>query len=402
MTAGSIDSLTHKKRYSPLFLLVFCTFCLLSLIALGAVFMNIAIGVPYDWVAYWASAHELVHHLNPYDSIVVRALEIAHGYPVTQHVLSTRNPPNALFLMVLLGYFPAYAAALLWRAIILACLLSCIRLLMHDANTSMRTYGLALCFTPAYFTFMSGQASIFALLGFLLFVKLHRLHPFFGGAALSLCAIKPHLFLPLAVVILVWIVTRRAYRVVWGALTAIFMEAAFPLYFDHAVWSHYLLNIRADGIQTQFLPTIAVELRFLIGNETTWIVFVPAVVASIWAGWYFRRHRDDWDWDEHGPILLLVSLLVTPYAWIFDGVLALPAILRAAERCSNTMLAVLMTIMAVGTLQFFFLKVVNAPSLIWQVPAWLLWYVLAIRFPLGDTQASCQRLSQGIQYERSR
>lgn len=67
----------------------------------------------------------------------------------------------------------------------------------------------------------SRQSTIFALLGAVLFLPLHERRPFLAGAALSLCAFKPHLFLPFAVVLLLWIVQKRMYRLVPGLCTAV-------------------------------------------------------------------------------------------------------------------------------------------------------------------------------------
>jgi hypothetical protein len=50
---------------------------------------------------------------------------------------------------------------------------------------------------------------------------LQRGTPYFAGAALLMCVLKPRLFIPFGAVLFVWIVTRKRYRIVAGAVAAI-------------------------------------------------------------------------------------------------------------------------------------------------------------------------------------
>ena len=67
----------------------------------------------------------------------------------------------------------------------------------------------------------AGQTALFALLGLILFMRFHRSHQFLSSVSLWLCAIKPHLFLPFAAVLLVWVILSRSYRVLMGAVLAL-------------------------------------------------------------------------------------------------------------------------------------------------------------------------------------
>ncbi len=50
-------------------------------------------------------------------------------------------------------------------------------------------------------------------------------------------------------------------------------------------------------------------------------------MGCIWALAYFWPRRRSWDWFENGSLLVLVSIFVAPFGWIFDQSLAIPAIL---------------------------------------------------------------------------
>lgn len=105
---------------------------------------------------------------------------------------------------------------------------------------------------------------------------------------------------------------------------------------------------------------------------------VPAILGLIWMAWYWWRHRAAWSWREQGPLLLAVSVLVSPYSWPFDQVLFLPAIVQAcAAGVSKRSLAVLVALSALAAV--LILKIhLESPAYVWTGPAWLLW-VLWVR-----------------------
>jgi len=89
---------------------------------------------------------------------------------------------------------------------------------------------------------------------------------------------------------------------------------------------------------------------------------------------------------------MLVSIVLAPFGWLFDQVLAIPALLDGAYRTrSSTMLvllaagSVLVTVDSLWGVNFF-----SAFNL-WTAPAWLAWYVgaclLGVRAKAGNEAA---------------
>lgn len=389
-TSGALSIRTTPK-HSRSFLAVFAVFVVVSVVGLSGVFVAIAKVRVQDWIAYWAAGHQLVRHINPYDSQVIQKLEISQGLHAATHVLMARNPPFALYFMAPLGHLNAQTASILWRLLLASCLaLSCHLIWTLLGRPSGGWYRIGYVFAPALSCVAMGQTSILALLGLLLFFDLHQKQPFVAGIALSLCAIKPHLFLPFVVALLGWIVTRQAYRLLAGAAVALIAESLFPLYFDHSVWSHYRMMIRTDGIEGQFTPTIGVAIRFLLNRHAMWLEFIPVAAGCVWAAWYFYRNRESWNWLTQGALLMMVALTVTPYAWLPDYVLLLPFIISLVYRCSETALTVLLALMSVATIQFLLGVELYSPWYLWQTVAWLGWYLYALRVstqPRGQLKA---------------
>ena len=367
-----------SDRHSPLFLASFVIFVLVSVVSVSGVAFSIATGTVQDWVSYWAAGHLLVHHANPYDNAAVVQLERAHGLNPRTHVLIARNPPSALWTMAPLGYLSFYAGGLLWRLLQALLLGVCVHLLwVQSGRTPGRWHLLAFLFIGSIACVGSGQSSIFALLGTVVFLRFRENRPLAAGAALSLCAFKPHLFLPFALVMLLWTVQRRMYRLFLGLGAAVAGQLllAWCIYPD--VFASYAHAMLSDGIEDQYMPAIAVALRFLISRHAMWLGFVPALLGCAWATWYFARKRTGWNWSQELPLLLLVSLIAAPYAWIVDGVLVVPAIVSVAPVCSESSRAALLLLMSAAIFQYCLAANMDSPWLLWQVPAFFGWYLYA-------------------------
>lgn len=335
-----------------------------------------------DFISYWATGQQLVHHGNPYDPIAMERIEHAAGWAGTG-AYYMRNPPWALPLAWPLGLLSIRAVVLPWSLLMFAVLAASVRILWKMFGTRARRIDLlGYGFPPALLCVVMGQTSLLALLGLVLFLRLHRTQPVWAGAALWLCTLKPHLFVPFAVVLLSWIVISRGYRILLGAGIAGAVSCLLTVWIDPGAFAQYLAWARISGISQQPVPCLAVLLRKIIDPSATWLVVVPGILASVWALQYFFHHKEHWDWIEHGGLLVLVSLVVAPYCFLFDQSLAIPALLYAAERfASRGALIALAGLYLFVELQPLFFPAPSVAYWIWLLaaPAWLAWYWIAGR-----------------------
>ncbi len=339
------------------------------------------LAVSRDFVVYWATGQQLVHHGNPYDATAMGQTEHGAGFD-GKGVYYMRNPPWSLPLALPLGFMSARVAALPWSLFILGLLIWSVRMLWKMFGTpGTHLEWLGFCFPPALICVIAGQTAIFLLLGLVLFLRLYAKHPFWAGAALWFCTLKPHLLLPFAVVLLLWIVLTRSYRIALGAIAAIAASCAVTELLDPHAWSQYSHWAHNSGIANEFIPCLSVMLRNAINPATHWLVFVPALAGCAWALVYFWPRRHAWDWLEHGNLVLLVSVFVAPYCWLWDHSLAIPALLYGVARTtSRSMIAVLALLFVALIVQPFAFQVgLNSKLFLWPAAAWLLWYVVALR-----------------------
>jgi Glycosyltransferase family 87 len=335
-----------------------------------------------DFVVYWATGQQLVHHGNPFDEVAMTRIEHGAGLPDAYTVGFMRNPPWSLPLAMPLGFLPLRLATLLWSLVLLGCLLYSVHLLwiMHGRPAN-QLHWLGLSFGPALLCLMMGQTSLFPLLGFVLFLRLHGTRPFLAGVSLWLCMLKPHLFLPFGVVLLVWIVVTRSYKVLTGTVVALAASCALVYCVDPMAFSQYMHMIRTVGVDAEFIPCLSIVLRFWISEKTIWIQYVAPAIACAWAIVYYWRHRRSWDWLKEGGMLMVVSIFAAPYCFLYDQGLVIPGLLQGVYLTRSRMLLVILALSSIVVEAELISAVkIHSAQFLWTGAAWLAWYLLAIRF----------------------
>ena len=285
-----------------------------------------------DSIAYWAAARLLTTQQNPYDHAGVLTLERSQGYS-EDRPLVLRTPPWSLFLVLPLGGLSPFLAWVAWVVILLACLIVGLRLtrkLYEKEFTSQNLFAVvAYTFAPVPACLVAGQMGLVLMLGIVLFLFLERKHPFWAGAALVLPFAKPHLLSLFWLVFAVWVVARRKSLLAIGFTSAFVAATVLALLFDHQVFAHYREMLQVAAIQKEFIPALSGVLRLLLFRRFFWAQFVPLALGIVWSVRYVLRNWAMWDWRVHGPALLVVSVLTTPYEWLSDETVLIPAVLQA-------------------------------------------------------------------------
>jgi hypothetical protein len=346
-----------------------------------------------DFVVYWATGQQLAHHSNPYDWNAMMRIEHSAGLAAGRQGGLMRNPPWGLILAWPLGFAGLQVGAVLWSLAQLTSLMVSIHTLwrMHGSpRTSLIWLGVA--FAPALLCLITGQTSVFLLLGFVQFLRLHRSHPFRAGASLWLCTLKPHLFLPIGIVLLAWILVSKKYRLLAGATVAMAASCLAVAFIDPAAWAEYARMMRNAGIESEHILCLSVALRLWLSPQRLWLNYLPTAVGCTWALGYFWPRRHTWDWMRNGSPLMLTSLVTAPYAWISDGSLAIPALLQGAYLTRSRMLLVVLASASVLIeIELFCGFKLDSPLYLWTAPAWLGWYLLATR--IKRTEAKQNRIT---------
>jgi hypothetical protein len=344
-----------------------------------------------DSVQYWATGHLLVDHQNPYDPYEVLDLERSQGHAAELRPLMFRVPPWGLLLVAPFGLLDPFWAWFVWFSCSLAAVVisvrTCRSLFGVDGAGAHDCALAAYLFAPVLACLEAGQIDAFLLLGMVLFLRWEKERPFWAGVALLLPFAKPHLFFVFGVACLSWMIWRRRLMTLAGFAAGLIVCLAVALWFDPAVFAHYRAMLAQQAIGEEFIPSLAGVLRLLVAHQFFWVQFLPAAVGAGWAAWFWAAHRTEWNWREHGPIVLLVSVLVSPYAWLPDEIVLLPVVFQAAGwlfggRISRKVTVSVSALIALNVL-LVVMAVVQVPlpsgAYVWSGLVWVAWYGLGRR-----------------------
>ena len=104
----------RKTDFADFIIVVACVLAMSFMVLLLAAMPFIpALAGSRDYLVYWATGQQLVHHANPYDAEQMGRLEHQAGLTLAGSYYM-RNPPWALPLAFPLGFIPERVGALPW------------------------------------------------------------------------------------------------------------------------------------------------------------------------------------------------------------------------------------------------------------------------------------------------
>jgi len=342
-----------------------------------------------DSLAYWSAGRLLIQGQNPYDHLQVFRLEREHGYS-DERPLVLRTPPWSLFMVVLLGPLSPFGAWLCWMAFSFGSLLAAMRIcrtLYGQRTPRDLVSAVGYTFAPIPACLVSGQMGLVLLLGIVLFLWWERERPFWAGAILILPFAKPHLLSLFWLTLFLWVVARKKRELALGFICAFLSAIAIGLLFDVRVFQDYREMLRTASIAHEFIPALSGVLRLIFFHRLFWVQFVPIAGGLVWCAWFFWRNFANWNWTEHGPALLIVSVLTTPYSWLADESVLLPAILqgaafayqaRAQMKVRTKLALVMFALLNMLLLLILRSKIPFATGIyFWSSLVWFFWYFFA-------------------------
>jgi hypothetical protein len=345
-----------------------------------------------DFVEYWAAGRLFVHGGNPYSPQGLFELQKAAGWTDSVPLIMW-NPPWTLLLTAPFVFFSYTSGQFLWLLFHVTLILVSVQQLWcvyGGAVTRSRTpWVLAVTYVPTIFVLIIGQISpvvLAALTGFLYFHQ--RKHFFAAGASAAILSVKPHLLYLFWIIFALSVWREREWRVVSGALVVGFSIAVVPLLIDPQVYSQYLALYEIKDILTPWdwlTPTLRTATRIFIGPTHVGLQFAPSLAGIAWVIFHWYRQRDHWDWREQLPCIVLVSVVTSFFAWTYDQVVFLPAIIEAAiwirQQLSpwHSFWAARIYIFINVCHALFRIWVANELWYFWLAPAFLLNYVIFLR-----------------------
>jgi Glycosyltransferase family 87 len=341
-----------------------------------------------DFIEYWTAAKLLLSGGNPYSPAELLQSEQAVGW--TQPVpLIMWNPPWTLTFTLPIGLLDYGNAQFAWFLLHALIIFVGAQVLwqIYGGNPQQSRYAWlsVLTFAPTYFVLLLGQIGpmiLLGLIGFLFFAQKKAWS--YAAASLALVSIKPHLLYLLWLALFLWMLKERQWRAGFGLLVVGIAVAFIPLLWNTEIYSQYFqLLRRGDALRPLdwATPSLGTTMAELLAIRATWIRWSPSVAGGLWFLWYWSRHAATWDWVSQFPLVLLVSIVTASFAWTFDHVVLVPAVIQCAvwtsksENVRQRQFVIAFHVLLSGILFVSKIFVLNDFWYFWLAPTFLLFYL---------------------------
>jgi hypothetical protein len=331
-----------------------------------------------DFIEYWSAARLFITGGNPYSEAEMLRIEqgLGRSSPVPLPML---NPPWVLPVFAPLATLPFRTARMLWFIVSAGLLFASADILWRHyggrPDQRMIAWACAALFFPNPVALRMGQVAPIILFGLVIFlVSIRSRCLWVAGVALFVLGMKPHLLVPLGLVLMIWIVHRRNWAVLGGIALAFGIATAVAAVMNPAALTGFI-NLWANT------PPVDL-LRYRFGFEQTWLQLLPMTLGGAWG--FIRWQRSGrWEWDEQMPALVFGSLISAPYAWTFDQPVLTVALIRGAVTICKQRRWLIAAAFAAGDAIVAALIFAEAPGylFLWTVPFFALLYGAAMRQP---------------------
>jgi hypothetical protein len=287
-----------------------------------------------DFKAYWAAAAVIVRGGNPYDPNDMLAIQqevVAGQEGNTNLVLNAWNPPWLILLMVPLGWLPFNLAAGIWMFINLL-FLGIMLILTWDMliiQNGDRGFPIVLVvgyfFIPTIILISMGQISSLVLLGIILGLRwIQKTQDWLAGSALLLTTIKPHLSYFLLLLIFVWVVQNRRWKIIGGMAVAALLSLGIFFILLPGWPGDYITLIRSMPYTQIYTSTVGSLMAAVFGIK---LFYLSAVLILFLIRPLLNLVRSE-GWLVPANFSLLVGIPLSPFGFLFDQILLLPAIIQ--------------------------------------------------------------------------
>mgnify|MGYP006289777149 CR=1 FL=1 len=336
-----------------------------------------------DFIEYWGAGRLNLTRGDPYDPVQLESVQLQVG----RTLVMMWNPPWMLTFVMPFAVPPYAVGRSLWLITHLALAFWAteqVHRLYHVPDRyRWLSWLVGLSFGPILQALRTGQSGILMLVGVVgfLYGVLHKRY-LLAGALVSLTMIKPHVLYLFPLAILLWSIRKREWRILAGGALALLVTSLLPWIINPEVWREYFYATSHYPPVDWATPTLGGLLRFVFGIDRFWLQFVGPGLGGVWFFFYWRRYGEHWEWREHLPLLLLISVATAAYGWSSDQsvllVAVLPVILGLVQRPWNV--RKVLSILAYLLINFLVLSLrVQEFWMWWLALAYLGWYLLATR-----------------------
>lgn len=238
---------------------------------------------------------------------------------------------------------------------------------------------IAFSFGPTISILQKGQITPWVLAGITGFIFFITIKPndWIAGAFAGLISLKPQLFYLFWISLFIWVLFFRRWVILLSFVLSIAVANLPGLLLNPSLVSQYIQAVLYNTPKDWATPTLGGYLRLLFGIDKFYLQFLPVLIGLVWLAFYWFKNKQQWTWAKTIPANLFVSLLTTAYAWTYDQVILLPAILATLSRVVGLMnrkktLIFISLLMVVNLFDLFLHRFLDEFWFGWVAPAYLI------------------------------
>jgi hypothetical protein len=343
-----------------------------------------------DYIQTWASGRLNLESSDPYDSALIRQFHIALGNTTigNENVSIMLTPPWTFLITMPFSLLKYSIGRLAW--LFFCCLLLLIssiwlwQIYSGDQKSKYLALIVSIIFGPTISALEKGQITVVILIGivgFLYFSSVYH-NDWLAGVFLALTTIKPQLLILFWIVLICWIIHEHRWVIAISLLSTIILSTAITMVFNPSILEQYIRMISTYNLSNWANPTIGSYLRYFeFGIDQFWLQFLPAILGGIWIFYFWYVRRQTWDWKNELPLILIASIITSPYMWTYDQVILVPVVIQASFWIAEEWKKLPAITLGVFFLVISFLDLIlhmrfDEFWFIWLAPAILIWYLI--------------------------
>lgn len=321
--SSTTNSINKKFLFAPILI----AFALVGIIWLAYLINPRILNVGRSGIFnYWTAFQEFSNSKNPYDPSVL-SLRIAPR-PEAGIVW---NPPQIFVILYpfLSLSFENSVRLLLFSNILAMPIIACLILRLFevkDRSIKAASYVSSIAFMPAWNAFGMGQWSLLICLSMIFSMFLMtRGRQVLAGLAFLPVIIKPHIPYLLLLAFAWWIIKEGRFRFALSFLAGLTTLSLVALFISPEIFFQWMgISFSPAVMKT---PTLVTFLRLSLESNRVlpdWpMILVPATSSILLLSWLNFRKKTI-QWERLAPSLTCLSLILSPYSWIYDFSLLLP------------------------------------------------------------------------------
>lgn len=291
-----------------------------------------------DFSQYYSASTVFLQGENPYDPQYLHQVEMQIRGSKAE-LIRMWNPPLIFPLILPLTLLSFDTAAILWLALgislsVAAALFTCQLIASQQNHKAQRLVPLITLFTISYLPLIDsaqwGQISpilLCALTASLLFTyDSSKRNAFLSGASLALTLIKPHLLYLYYLYLVFALAREERLRFAFGFISVALVLAVISFFIQPQIFSWYLAI--PDGAPIYWkTPTLGTYFQAFTNIHTLLMRSLPTLITALIMGLIYLRSKF---FPANLPTALLIiplSLLTSPYGWLYDQLLLIPSVL---------------------------------------------------------------------------